>query len=232
MDAPVWAPSHLWRSGEDAVRFHGGKVLLVVMLACAVAGRAWAQGTPSEPRGFVGGLGGLTFGTVTSGAVAGRAGAAITPNLFVIGEVGYMRNVLPKKLRDELDDLADAIVFDTGVPVSLTVSVPSTYGFGGLRWIPSRGRVSPFLEGGVGVAHIRARVDKAEVLGIDIRDEVEDALGDDATATKFLVALGGGFNARVSAALSADVGFRYTRIATDEPAINSSLVYAGLNVGF
>jgi opacity protein-like surface antigen len=112
------------------------------------------------------------------------------------------------------------------------VSIPAKYGFGGLRWSPSRGAVSPFVEGGVGVAHVNAKVDEATVLGIDISDEVKDDIGDDASATKFLFALGGGVNARISSALSADVGFRYTRIATDDPAINSSLLYGALKVGF
>jgi opacity protein-like surface antigen len=205
---------------------------MAMAAACSAPALASAQGTSSTPQGFVGGLGGVTFGTVTSAAVAGQGGARIAPDLFVIGEVGYMRNVLPKKIRDEIDNLADALAFEAGVPVSLSVSIPAMYGFGGLRWNPSRGAVSPFLEGGVGVAHVNAKVDEAEVLGIDISDEVEDELGDDASATKFLFALGGGVNARMSSTLSADIGFRYTRIATEEPAINSSLLYGALKIGF
>jgi opacity protein-like surface antigen len=177
-------------------------------------------------------LGGVTFGTVTSAAVAGQGGVRIARDLYVIGEVGYMRNVLPKKIRDEFDDLVDEIENEAGVPVSLTVSIPAKYGFGGLRWSPSRGTVSPFVEGGVGVAHVSAKVDEAKVLGVDISDEVENELGDDASVTKVLFALGGGVNARISSTLSADIGFRYTRIATEDPAINSSLVYGALKIGF
>jgi opacity protein-like surface antigen len=206
-------------------------VVIAMALACGAPALASAQGA-SAPQGFVGGLGGVTFGTVTSAAVAGQGGVRIAPDLYVIGEVGYMRNVLPKKIRDEFDDLVDEIELEAGVPVSLSVSIPAKYGFGGLRWSPSRGAVSPFVEGGVGVAHVNAKVDEATVLGIDISDEVKDGIGDDASATKFLFALGGGVNARISSALSADVGFRYTRIATDDPAINSSLLYGALKVGF
>ena len=118
------------------------------------------------------------------------------------------------------------------MPVSLTLSVPSTYGFGGLRWSPPAGRVAPFVEGGVGVAHIHASVDKAEVLGIDISGDVQDELGNDANATKFLLALGAGVNARMTRSLSADLGFRYTRVATADPAINSSMVYGAVKVGW
>lgn len=213
------------------MRLNGSLVVMAMALACSMPALASAQGT-SAPQGFVGGLGGVTFGTVTSAAVAGQGGVRIAPDLYVIGEVGYMRNVLPKKLRDEFDDLADEIEIEAGVPVSLSVSVPAKYGFGGLRWSPSRGTVSPFVEGGVGVAHISAKIDEATVLGIDISDDVENELGDDASATKLLVALGGGVNARISSTLSADIGFRYTHIATDDPAINSSLLYGALKVGF
>jgi opacity protein-like surface antigen len=201
-------------------------------LACSAPAVASAQSTLSTPQGFVGGLGGVTFGTVTSAAVAGQGGVRLARDLYVIGEVGYMRNVLPKKIRDEFDDLVDEIENEAGVPVSLTVSIPAKYGFGGLRWSPSRGTVSPFVEGGVGVAHVSAKVDEAKVLGVDISDEVENELGDDASVTKVLFALGGGVNARISSTLSADIGFRYTRIATEDPAINSSLVYGALKIGF
>jgi opacity protein-like surface antigen len=206
-------------------------VVIAMALACSAPAVASAQGT-SAPQGFVGGLGGVTFGTVTSAAVAGQGGVRIARDLYVIGEVGYMRNVLPKKIRDEFDDLVDEIENEAGVPVSLTVSIPAKYGFGGLRWSPSRGTVSPFVEGGVGVAHVSAKVDEAKVLGIDISRDVEDELGDDASVTKLLVAVGGGMNARLSSTLSADIGFRYTRIATEEPAINSSLLYGALKIGF
>jgi opacity protein-like surface antigen len=206
-------------------------VVIAMALACSAPAVASAQGT-SAPQGFVGGLGGVTFGTVTSAAVAGQGGVRIARDLYVIGEVGYMRNVLPKKIRDQFDDLVDEIENEAGVPVSLTVSIPAKYGFGGLRWSPSRGTVSPFVEGGVGVAHVSAKVDEAKVLGIDISRDVEDELGDDASVTKLLVAVGGGMNARLSSTLSADIGFRYTRIATEEPAINSSLLYGALKIGF
>src|SRR5687768_10600124 len=95
--------------------------LLVAALALVPAS-ALAQGTPW----FVGGLGGITFGTVSSGAVGAQVGVQIRPNLFVIGEVGRMGNVLPQNLKDILDELGD----DLDTPVTFDISAPATYGFG------------------------------------------------------------------------------------------------------
>jgi hypothetical protein len=208
-------------------------IALVGLVGLMVPSQAVAQ---DGPKGFVGGLGGLTFGTVTSGAVAGQAGARIAPDLFVIGEVGYMRNVLPSDVRDDIDLLVDLLVLETGVPAEMTVSIPNTYGFGGIRWSPDRGSVSPFVEGGVGFGRISMKVDSAEVLGIDFSDFVqkiiEDEVGGSLRATKFLLALGGGLTARVSETLGVDVGYRYTRIATGDPAVNASMVYGAVKVAF
>src|SRR5687767_8976931 len=91
---------------------------------------------------FVGGLGGVTFGTVSSGAFAARAGVPLAPGVSVIFEVGRMQNVLPDELADELDQIEDLIELETGAPITLNVSVPATYGFGGIRYAKA-GRVSP-----------------------------------------------------------------------------------------
>jgi hypothetical protein len=192
---------------------------------------ASAQADAAAPAWFVGGLGGLTFGTVTSGAVGGQVGFKIAPNLFVIGEVGRMRNVMPKEISDDLDDFVDLLELELGVPISFDVSLPATYGFGGVRWMAPGRRVSPFVEAGVGAGHISLSVDKAAVLGIDVSDEIDDELGEDANATKFLIALGGGVSASLSRTVWLDLGFRYTRIATEDPSINSSMVYAAVKIG-
>jgi hypothetical protein len=205
-------------------------VIVALTMMAAVPTQAQAQ---DAARGFVGALGGLTFGTVTSGAVAGQAGVQVAPGLFVIGEVGYMRNVLPKELRDDIDDIMEMFSVLLGVPVDISLSVPATYGFGGLRWSPSPGSIAPFVEGGVGVGHITVKIDEVDILGVDVRDLVEDELDTDVTTeTKFLLALGGGVTMRASSNLLVDLGFRYTRIATEDPVVNSSMVYGAVKVGF
>jgi hypothetical protein len=205
---------------------HALVVALGLLVLTPIA--ALAQANAADMSWFAGGLGGLTFGTETSGAIAGQVGVKVAPGLFVIGEVGRMQNVMPKEVKDAVDDLESDLEFQLGVPVSLDISVPSTYGFGGLRWVQPRGKVAPFVEGGVGVGHISFKIEEATVLDVDVKDEVKDALGDDGSATKFLLALGGGVTARLGGSAALDVGYRYFRIFTEDPAINTSMVYVAV----
>lgn len=206
-----------------------GQVVLALALVL-VPVSAWAQGSSANTPWFVGGLGGLTFGTVTSGAVGAQFGVRVAPNLFVIGEVGRMQNVLPKKLRDEFDNLINDLEFESGLPATVEIAVPATYGFVGVRWIQP-GQVGPFLEAGVGAGHINLTIKKAEIAGFDFKNEIETQVGNDASATQFLVAVGGGVTARLGRVISLDAGYRFTRIATEDPAINSSMIYAAFKVG-
>lgn len=209
------------------------RLLVSGMVAAMVLAAPMVARAQETSQGFVGGLGGLTFGTVSSGAVAGQGGVQVAPGVFVIGEVGHMRNVMPKEVRDAVDDIADLVSILYGVPVDMEFAVGATYGFGGVRWVPATGSVSPFVEGGVGVGHISLRIKEADVLGIDFSRLIEDELDDeDTNATKFLLALGGGVTLRPTNSLAVDLGFRYTRIATEDPAINSSMVYGAFKVGF
>ena len=78
-------------------------VLLGTAFLLTTATGAAAQGA-SSPRAFVGGLGGVTFGTATSSAIAGQVGVRISRDLFVIGEIGRMWDVTPSEVSDEIED--------------------------------------------------------------------------------------------------------------------------------
>lgn len=225
----------------NANHSHGGltllnrlhRTLLITAMCLAAPVAALAQSSNTPPSGFVGVLGGLTFASTTSTGVAGNGGIRIAPDVFVIGEVGFMRNVAPTEFTDAIDDLADATQAQLGVPVTLEMSVPELYGFGGVRWNPARGRLSPFVESGVGVGRVTLKLDKAEIQGTDVRDMVEDEIaGDTPSSTGILFVVGGGVNARMSASTSVDVGIRYTRLAVDDPSsINAVMVYGALKFG-
>jgi opacity protein-like surface antigen len=207
---------------------------LGVAFLLAAATPAMAQGSAPVGRGFVGGLGGLTFGTVTGGAAAGQVGVELVSGVHVIGEFGRMSNVLPKEIRDDIDDLVDALELEFGVPITFEVAAPATYGFGGVRWSQQRGRLSPFAEGGVGAANVKVEFADVEIDGIDFTDELNDVLDDeeDADATKFLLALGAGANVMLTDAVSVDLGYRYTRIFTEDPSVNSSMVYGAVKIAW
>jgi hypothetical protein len=182
-------------------------------------------------HGFVRGLGGVTFGTETAGAAGGSFGVTVIPQLDVIGEFGWVQNVLPKALQEDIDNVVNLLSIILRVPISVDVKVPTFYGFGGVRAnVPTGGRVRPFVEGAGGFGRITLDVD-ARAAGINISDEVEDAIDAD-SETKFLMAVGGGINIGLTSSVGVDIGYRFLRIFTDDPAINASQVYGGVRVGF
>lgn len=203
--------------------FRAVRSAILIAAISVIPASAFAQTRPW----FVGGLGGVTFGTVASGALGAQFGTQIRPNLFVIGEVGRMRNVMPREINDMFESLRDEFEF----PVTLEVSAPATYAFGGLRFVQPRRPVAPFVEGGAGFGRVGIQIDRAEVLGEDFKSELEDELGSDRSETAFLLAIGGGVHARLRDALGIDVGYRYTLIAVDDPAVKVSMIYVAVKFG-
>jgi opacity protein-like surface antigen len=197
-------------------------VVCVVAAAAAIPAPAFAQ----EGRWFAGGLGGVTFGTPTSGAIAGRFGVRLNDYLFAIAEAGRMQNVMPK----EIDEQIDSFLADFDAPFSLSISVPANYLLGGMRWEVASTRTSPFVEGGIGFAHISLKLSPSEIFGIDIAQLVADEVGA-TTANKGLLALGGGVTTRLGQSAALDIGYRYTRIYTGKPDPDVSLVYAAVKFG-
>jgi opacity protein-like surface antigen len=187
---------------------------------------SWAQ----TERGFVRGFGGVTFGTAeVSSVFGGGGGVNVGPNVQIVGEIGRIQDVLPSELQDDLDFFITVLSLELGVPISVDVKAPAIYGLGGLRFnVPTAGRVRPFVEGQVGVANISFHVD-AEVAGIDISQEVEDEADLD-NESEVLLGLGGGLNLALTDTLGIDLGYRYGRIFTDDPAVNTNAVYAALHL--
>ena len=195
----------------------------VIGAALLIAPRlAAAQTAAPDARIFAGGLVGVTFGTETGAMFGGRIGFRVSRNLHLFAEVGRITDVTPKEISDQIDEVLDII--GTEVPVTLEAKFPTTYFAGGVRWSQTRGRVGPFVEAGVGVGHITPDV-KLTIDGIDFSDELRDEIGDDASANEFLFMAGGGVNITISPMVSVDAGYRFTRIATEDPAVNCSAVY-------
>ena len=94
--------------------------------------------------------------------------------------------------------------------------------------------VAPFVEGGMGFANLSVDL-HAEIDGVDVSDQADDLLedeDDDLDATKFLLAFGGGLNARLAEQVRLDIGYRYTRIFTEDPVVNTSTIFAALKFWF
>src|SRR5687767_34687 len=83
------------------------KAICFGMILCVLgAVPAWAQ----SERGFVRGLGGVTFGTAeTSTIFGGGGGVNVGDGVQITGELGRIEDVLPEELRDELDSFSALI---------------------------------------------------------------------------------------------------------------------------
>jgi hypothetical protein len=185
----------------------------------------------AQEGAFVGGVAGITFASETSSVFAAQAGGRVARQLFVFGEFGRMQNVLPDDAQDDLDEAVEFLEDQLGTTVSLDVRVPAFYGLGGIRWSPAD-RIAPFLEAGVGFARLNIDL-TAEIAGVDISDEVEDQLdSEDLEVTEFLLALGGGLNARLTDRVRLDIGYRYNRVFTDDPTVTANMVYAAVKFWF
>ena len=192
----------------------------------------------AQERGFVRGLGGVTFGTAENDAVfGGSVGVNVGRVVQIVGEAGRFQNVLSEDAQDDLNDLAGFLSSQIGARVSLDVTVPAFYVTGGARLIaPAGARVRPFVEGGVGIARLTFNVD-ASVAGIDISDEVKrEAVGDEDNETDFLLTFGGGLLIPLGSSLGVEAGYRYGRIFTGDDGgdsgLNINAVYGAVSFRF
>ena len=209
---------------------HVGSSLAVILLSVALPAMAAAQAPPTEHRWFIGGMAGGTFGTVSGAAIGVQGGARIAPGLFLVGEVARLQNVLPKTIRDEMLAYVNDLASDLNVPITLDFSMRATTTFAGVRWAPVRRSVAPFVEGGIGTGSVGVHVSRFLIFGNDYRAQLGDSFAD-LSATKLLVALGGGVTGHLRPNLTVDAGYRFTRIAAEDPALNISRIYVAFNVG-
>ena len=193
-----------------------------------------ASSARAQERGFAGGLGAVTFGTVTGATVAGRAGFNASSHVQIFGELGRMSDVLPKSDQQTIENNAAAIVADDGVTTATVLGrMPTTYGSGGVRFIGTpHGRVKPFAEGSFGFAHITNNL-TATLAGTDVSPQVlTTPLTSITSETDPIMFLGGGVSVATGKRTAVDVGYNYSRIFATNEDISSGHVYGGFHVGF
>lgn len=207
---------------------------LVIAAFAAALFPAVAQAQQRSPfdRLFVGAFGGLTAtGAATDAAVAGRAGVTITRHLVVFGEGGRMQNVLPPNRAIGMERVVAAGYLKApSAPVSVEAAYPTNYGLGGARWLLR----SFFFGGGFGAANVHTRLNKVVANGTDTTAAYLSSLStgpDLGFQTVLLLAFGGGLSRHVAGPMSLDLGYRYTRINTFAPAVNSNIGYVGVSFG-
>jgi hypothetical protein len=186
-----------------------------------------APASAQNDRGFVRGLAGLTFGTESSTLFGAGLGWNIGPNLQITADIGRMQNVMPSEIQEELDLFVELTELDLGVPIEFEARIPAFYFTGGVRLnVPTMQRFRPFVEGAGGVGRISADF-HVEIDGEDVSDELTDEV-DLEPESKFMLMFGGGLAFDLSQNVGVDVGYRFHRIFTEDPAINASAVYAAI----
>jgi opacity protein-like surface antigen len=207
--------------------------IVTLIAALFVCGAGHAQAQPPDHRGFVQGIGGVTFGTEPSRIAGGGVGFAISPRVHLTVEGGWMGDVLPRSIRRDVDQLMREATDDLGVSVRAEVKAPAAYWATGVRLRLAEGqRVIPFLSLTAGTARIdpdiaivvdgmRLTLDREMKEEVDLRAESRPLMG-----------LGAGIELLAARRLGLEFGYEYKRIFTRDPAVNTHRLVAGLNVKF
>jgi opacity protein-like surface antigen len=189
------------------------RFIFTAMLAGVLAFAAVA-GAQTRDRGYVLGIGGSTTTEVTSPFFGGAVGFNLTPDLWVTGEVGRMHDVYANFTKDDLKAVEQGFA-NEGVLLTTTFKMPTNYVTGGVRWaVPTTYQARPYLTASGGFARLDPKPGFI-AQGIDITSV---ALQEPALKTAFekqnrpLMSLGGGLSIDVAKHLTADVGYRFSRI--------------------
>lgn len=200
-----------------------------LLVGICVSATASAQ---PAPRVFVAGTGGVTFVTETAEVWSASVGVPVHDRVQVIGEVGRLTNVLPRKLQGDLDEAARSFGSYFGGPLTIDGEAPGVYGLATLRLIgPNVQRATLFVDAGGGIAYGKSDI-TARAGGSDVTEPVLVALHMPKSETRPVLALGGGVGFPVSGRVGVDIGYRYMRIFTEDPRINTAAAYATLRFGF
>ena len=171
----------------------------ILVLVCTLAWPAVLSAQPFNfPRTYnamAQGFGGLTFGSANSATFGGNIAVALTDNIHLVGEAGYLRDIKPSLLQTVLDL----------TPYDLRVS--AFYGEGGVRFVASpRSAVSPYAEATAGIARLSAGVSGLGSTGV----LVDTALGF-FNQTQPLLGVGAGVLLQ-GGPMVVDLGYRYKKI--------------------
>ena len=186
--------------------------------------------TPARAQGaYTQAIGGMTSGAEQRAFAGALMGATFGWFDFNV-EGGYMQDVLPKGLFDELNE------FQEDLDIQAKAILPATYFMGNVRYITPKGSIHAFAGAGFGIAHVKPKFE-VTVSGIDLGNifSVVEA------QNKPMASFGGGVRFDIGTHSLLDVGYRYTTIFTGYDAnlvgktdINASVhtYYAAFGVWF
>lgn len=205
------------------------RTIAVILLLGTTAMPALAQ---SPSPAFVRGFGGVSFVSETGGVFGVTLGVRVTSTLDVIGDVGRLTNMLPRAIQSDIDDAARAMGTFYGAPLTIDAKAPGVYVLGGLRASHTTAqRIKLFVEGGGGVARGTSDI-SAHAGGADVSRDVRSVLRIKSSERRALAMVGGGVGIPLTGHLTLELGYRFMRIFTDDPRINTGTMTAGCNWGF
>jgi len=189
-------------------------------------------------RAYVNGAGGFaTTPDGTSGDLLGEAGVKVAPHLYVFGDVGRFRNLQPSEVQPVVDTTT-ATLSTLGIDVTGTARVPAWYSTGGVRAeIPTRSRITPYVFGGAGVAHLTPKAafsytsgtlgDSTPTVGDDVTSQLV-SLGDftqPAATNALMLSTGAGIEAPIARHVMFDAGYHFSHVNADTPLHAQGLTF-------
>jgi opacity protein-like surface antigen len=157
--------------------------------------------------------------------------------LQIFGEFGRMQNVLPSSVLEEVERASALVANPLGGKASSTASATATYGLLGVRRnVIKVGDSQVFREVGAGAARVESELEAlirgSETLQGDISHLVSVPFTESSPQTKALATIGGGFGLDITQKIGVEMAYRYVRIFTDNPAINTGNIYGAIRFAF
>lgn len=201
------------------------RAILVLAIALAGAGSAWAQPNPIYVKGV---LGANVSGSASVLAGA-EAGTQVLPGIDVFAELGWIDNMQTGGRNAAAGVIATAISLQTGQTTTFSAKTRTIYGSAGVRdRFSDRYGLTPYVSGAVGFAHINQNT-KFSSGGTDVTANLPNygvGLGTDlsGSTTRPTIGLGVGV-LRTWHGWDLDGGYRYTRVFTSNQGTNANRIY-------
>jgi hypothetical protein len=218
------------------------KRLLMTIVLLGLTGTAWAQASAvtqqpagsDTPRFYIGGVGGVTLGNVTSSTYGGEFGMRFGSSLEFFAEGGRMTDVTSSDTETAAAAIGGFLNTLGKGTATWTVTSPTNYGAAGIRYLFGSGSFEPYVAVTLGVANVERKTTYA-LNGSDVTGSLESLgvkLGEDLAGktNNFLLTAGGGVRMPLGAVM-VDIGVRYGRIFTD-PGTDTFRLYAGAGFRF
>jgi opacity protein-like surface antigen len=216
-------------------------IVMGTLLSIAVATTAFAQ---SRSTYVIGGGGFATTSEATAGAASGEVGFEVAKNLFVLGNVGTLRNVEPSIVQPTVDTSVAAATAQ-GLFVAGQSRVSTRYFLAGVRYeIPRWTMVTPYVSGGIGTARLTPSASftyqsgttvagTTAIVGADATNDVETSglFTPPASTNAMLMRFGAGLKIPIGTRLLGDIGYSVSRISSDTPVSAQGLQF-GVGIRF